>query len=90
MLGRYSVHYSVDDSVTATRCRHRRVLLPPDCHRSDRLRRAAAEVSGSQLYHYFADKEGLVQAVIDRQADTIVKNQERADLGTLLALASAP
>ncbi|MGH3070312.1 MAG: TetR/AcrR family transcriptional regulator, partial [Streptosporangiaceae bacterium] len=30
--------------------------------------KAAAEVSGSQLSHYFADKDGLVQAVIDRQA----------------------
>ena len=44
--------------------------------------RAAAEVSGSQLYHYFADKEDLVQAVINRQADVIVGNQEQADLGT--------
>jgi len=37
--------------------------------------RAAAEVGGSQLYHYFADKDELVQAVIDHQADTIVDNQ---------------
>jgi TetR/AcrR family transcriptional regulator, transcriptional repressor for nem operon len=44
--------------------------------------RAAAEVSGSQLSHYFADKNELVQAVIDRQADIIVGNQEQADLGT--------
>lgn len=44
--------------------------------------RAAANVSGSQLYHYFADKEDLVQAVISRQADVIVANQERADLAT--------
>ncbi|GJG85907.1 transcriptional regulator [Gemmatimonadetes bacterium T265] len=44
--------------------------------------RAAAEVSGSQLYHYFADKDALVQAVIDCQADAIVANQERADLAT--------
>jgi TetR/AcrR family transcriptional regulator, transcriptional repressor for nem operon len=48
--------------------------------------RAAAEVSGSQLYHYFADKERLVQAVIDRQADAIVQNQSRADLGTIEGL----
>ena len=27
--------------------------------------KAAAEVSGSQLYHYFPDKDNLVQAVID-------------------------
>jgi TetR/AcrR family transcriptional repressor of nem operon len=45
--------------------------------------RVAAEVSGSQLSHYFAGKDELVQAVIDRQADAIVGNQEQADLGTL-------
>ena len=38
----------------------------------------AAEVSGSQMYHYFPDKNELVQAVIDYQADTIVKNHRRA------------
>jgi AcrR family transcriptional regulator len=37
--------------------------------------KVAAEVSGSQLYHYFPDKNELVQAVIDYQADTIVKHQ---------------
>jgi TetR/AcrR family transcriptional regulator, transcriptional repressor for nem operon len=45
--------------------------------------RAAAEVSGSQLYHYFADKDELVQAVIGHQADAIAGHQERADLGTV-------
>jgi TetR/AcrR family transcriptional regulator, transcriptional repressor for nem operon len=40
--------------------------------------KAAAEVSGSQLYHYFPDKNDLVQAVIDRQADTIVKHNRQA------------
>ena len=44
--------------------------------------RVAAEVSGSQLSHYFAGKDELVQAVIDHQADAIVGNQEQADLGT--------
>jgi AcrR family transcriptional regulator len=48
--------------------------------------RAAAEVSGSQLYHYFADKDELVHAVIDDQADTIVGNQQHADLGTVEGL----
>ena len=48
--------------------------------------KAAAEVSGSQLYHYFPDKEELVQAVIDYQADTIVNNQQRANLGTVKGL----
>jgi TetR/AcrR family transcriptional repressor of nem operon len=37
----------------------------------------AAEVSGSQMYHYFPDKNELVQAVIDYQADTIVNHQRR-------------
>jgi AcrR family transcriptional regulator len=45
--------------------------------------KAAAGVSGSQLYHYFPDKEELVQAVIDHQADTILDNQRRADLGSV-------
>lgn len=45
--------------------------------------RAAAEVSGSQLSHYFASKEDLVQAVVNRQADIVVGNQEQADLGTI-------
>src|SRR5580693_8032 len=44
--------------------------------------RATAEVSGSQLQHYFADKDELVQAVIGHQAGIIVGNQEQADLGT--------
>jgi TetR/AcrR family transcriptional regulator, transcriptional repressor for nem operon len=44
--------------------------------------KAAAEVSGSQMYHYFPDKDDLVQAVIDHQAATIAGNQRRADLGS--------
>ncbi len=39
--------------------------------------KVAAEVSGSQMYHYFPDKNELVQAVIDYQADAIVNNQGR-------------
>src|ERR1700734_2789771 len=39
--------------------------------------KVAAEVSGSQMYHYFPDKNELVQAVIDYQADTIVTHQRR-------------
>lgn len=42
----------------------------------------AAEVSSSQLYHYFADKEQLINAVINHQADKLVNNTEDADLGT--------
>src|ERR1700749_3115744 len=37
--------------------------------------KVAAEVSGSQMYHYFPDKNELVQAVIDYQADTIVTHK---------------
>jgi TetR/AcrR family transcriptional repressor of nem operon len=44
--------------------------------------RAAAEVSGSQLSHYFAGKDELVQAVIGHQAAIITGHQEQAELGT--------
>ncbi|HEY2522207.1 MAG TPA: TetR/AcrR family transcriptional regulator [Streptosporangiaceae bacterium] len=37
--------------------------------------RAAAGVSGSQVYHYFEDKQALVRAVIDYQADTVLDTQ---------------
>jgi AcrR family transcriptional regulator len=37
--------------------------------------RAAAGVSGSQVYHYFADKQALVRAVIDHQADAVLDAQ---------------
>ena len=37
--------------------------------------RAAAEVSGSQVYHYFADKQALVRAVIDYQTDAVLDSQ---------------
>ena len=40
--------------------------------------KVAADVSGSQMYHYFPDKNELVQAVIDYQADTIVKHNRHA------------
>jgi TetR/AcrR family transcriptional repressor of nem operon len=45
--------------------------------------RAAASVSSSQLYHYFADKPALVRAVVDHQADTIADAQRHFDLSTL-------
>ena len=38
----------------------------------------AADVSGSQMYHYFPDKNELVQAVIDYQAEAIVERQRQA------------
>jgi TetR/AcrR family transcriptional regulator, transcriptional repressor for nem operon len=34
--------------------------------------RAAAGVSSSQIYHYFADKEALVRAVVDYRTQTLV------------------
>lgn len=40
--------------------------------------KAAADVSGSQMYHYFPDKTALVQAVIDYQADSIVSRNRHA------------
>ena len=39
--------------------------------------KVAAEVSGSRMYHYFPDKNELMQAVIDYQAETIVYHQGR-------------
>jgi TetR/AcrR family transcriptional regulator, transcriptional repressor for nem operon len=39
--------------------------------------KVAAEVSGSQLYHYFPDKDELVQAVIDYNADGIVSRNRQ-------------
>lgn len=43
--------------------------------------RPPPEVSGSQLSHYFAGKDELVQAVMCHQAGVIAGNQEHADLG---------
>src|SRR3984957_5150936 len=45
--------------------------------------RAAADVSSSQLYHYFDDKPALVRAVIEHQSDAIVDGQETFDLSSL-------
>lgn len=36
---------------------------------------AAAQVSNSQLYHYFSDKNALARAVIEHQADQIIDGQ---------------
>ena len=44
--------------------------------------KSASGVSGSQMYHYFPDKDELVQAVIDYQASVITGNQRQADLGS--------
>ena len=48
--------------------------------------RAAADVSSSQLYHYFDGKPALVRAVIEHQADTVVGGQETFDLSSLNGL----
>ena len=40
--------------------------------------KVAAEVSGSQMYHYFPDKNELLQAVIDYHADGIVSRNRQA------------
>ena len=37
--------------------------------------RAAAGVSGSQIYHYFADKQALLLAVIDHQTEAVLDRQ---------------
>ena len=37
--------------------------------------RAAAGVSGSQVYHYFEDKQALVRAVIEYQTDAVLDTQ---------------
>ena len=44
--------------------------------------KVAAEVSGSQMYHYFPDKDELVQAVIDYHADGIVSRNRQVLSGT--------
>jgi TetR/AcrR family transcriptional regulator, transcriptional repressor for nem operon len=40
--------------------------------------RAATDSSKSQLYHYFGDKHGLVQAVIDHQSAVVLGTQAQA------------
>lgn len=50
--------------------------------------KTAADVSSSQLYHYFADKQALVLAVVDHQTEAILRGQERlfANLDSIPAL----
>ncbi len=36
----------------------------------------AAAVSASQLYHYFADKQDLVHAVVERQCEAVLEGQQ--------------
>ncbi len=49
--------------------------------------RVAADVSKGQLYHYFADKDDLVHAVIDRTVEQVLGAQPAlADLSTWTAI----
>src|ERR1700756_5830030 len=51
--------------------------------------RAAAKVSKGQLYHYFADKEDLVHAVIDRTVQQVLGAQPAlANLSSWAAIAA--
>jgi len=52
--------------------------------------RDAAGVSSSQIYHYFADKDALIRAVIAYQRETVVGGQERmiAQLDTIEGLSA--
>jgi TetR/AcrR family transcriptional regulator, transcriptional repressor for nem operon len=51
--------------------------------------RAAANVSKGQLYHYFADKDDLVHAVIDRTIQQVLDAQPRLlDLSSWAAIAA--
>jgi TetR/AcrR family transcriptional repressor of nem operon len=51
--------------------------------------RAAANVSKSQLYHYFADKDDLIHAVIDRTVQQVLDAQPRlADLSSWTAISA--
>jgi AcrR family transcriptional regulator len=48
----------------------------------DTLRKAAS-VSGSQLAHYFADKQALIRAVVVRQIHVVLDFHRQPKLGTL-------
>ena len=45
--------------------------------------RDAANVSGSQLTHYFGDKQSLIRAVIEHQADAVIAVHQMPQLGRL-------
>ena len=55
---------------------------------NNELVRKAAGISGSQLSHYFPDKESLVRAVIAWQADTMIGLQRDPPLGELDSIAA--
>jgi AcrR family transcriptional regulator len=45
--------------------------------------RQAASVSGSQLSHYFGDKQSLIRAVIAHQGEAVVQAHQMPELGQL-------
>lgn len=55
---------------------------------NNELVRGAAGISGSQLSHYFPDKESLVRAVIAWRADTMIGLQRDPPLGELDSIAA--
>jgi AcrR family transcriptional regulator len=55
---------------------------------SNELVRSAAGISGSQLSHYFPDKESLVRAVIAWRADTMIGLHRDPPLGELDSIAA--
>jgi TetR/AcrR family transcriptional repressor of nem operon len=55
---------------------------------NNELVRSAAEISGSQLSHYFRDKESLVRAVIAWRADAMIGLQRDPPLGELDSIAA--
>src|ERR1700733_16254764 len=48
----------------------------------DRVRQAAS-VSGSQLSHYFEDKDALIRAVVIRQTEVLLDFHRKPALGNL-------
>jgi AcrR family transcriptional regulator len=50
--------------------------------------RKAANASGSQMSHYFADKQSLIRAVIAHQADAVMANHHDPALGNLDSIAA--
>jgi TetR/AcrR family transcriptional regulator, transcriptional repressor for nem operon len=55
---------------------------------NNELVRGAAGISGSQLSHYFPDKESLVRTVIAWRADTMIGLQRDPPLGELDSIAA--
>lgn len=51
----------------------------------DKVRKAAS-VSGSQLTHYYADKQSLIRAVVERQIEDILDFHRQPNLGGLETL----